>query len=183
MPASALIVRVPEAEALAGALRERFDASARVGVPAHITLVYPFVEAERIDAAVLAHIRTALEGALAFDFTLTRADRFPATAWLAPEPAAPFIALIERLVAAFPAFPPFGGEFADIVPHLTVAHGDADDAAHVHARLTEALRAQGPVRSRCREVVLFEPIGGRWSERQAFALVDASGTGSDTANA
>ena len=48
MPASALIVRVPEAEAeaLAGALRERFDASARVGLPAHITLVCPFVEVD-----------------------------------------------------------------------------------------------------------------------------------------
>ena len=92
MPASALIVRVPEAEALAGALRERFHAWARMGVPAHITLVYPFVEAERIDAAVLDHLRTALEGALAFDFALTRADRFPATAWLAPEPATPEVA-------------------------------------------------------------------------------------------
>ena len=46
MPASALIVRVPEAEALTGALRERLDASARVGVPAHIKLVYPFVEVD-----------------------------------------------------------------------------------------------------------------------------------------
>ncbi|MEO6407356.1 MAG: 2'-5' RNA ligase family protein, partial [Burkholderiaceae bacterium] len=75
MPASALIVRVPEVEALVGGLRERFDASARLGVPAHITLVYPFVEAERIDAALLVHIRTALEGAAAFDFALTRAER------------------------------------------------------------------------------------------------------------
>lgn len=176
MAASALIVRVPEAEALVGGLRKRFDASARLGVPAHITLVYPFAEAEGIDAALLAHLKAALDGARAFDFALARADRFPASAWLAPEPAAPFIALIERLVAAFPAFPPFGGEFAAIVPHLTVAHGDADDAALVHARLVKALAAHGPVRSRCREVVLFEAVGGRWSERQAFALIDAAGT-------
>ena len=170
MPASALIVQVPEAQALVGGLRERFDASARLGVPAHITLVYPFVEAERIDAALLGHIRTALEGASAFDFALTRAERFPATAWLAPEPVAPFMALIERLVGAFPAFPPFGGEFANIVPHLTVAHGDPAEAALAHRQLVQGLAAHGAVRARCRGVTLMAQVDGRWRERQGFAL-------------
>ena len=36
---SALIIAVPEAEPLVKAWRERFDYSAGVGVPAHITLL------------------------------------------------------------------------------------------------------------------------------------------------
>ena len=172
MSASALIVRIPEAEGLVGALRERHDASARLGVPAHVTLVYPFVENERIDAALLAHVASALEGVAAFDFVLARAGRFAATAYLAPEPAPPFIALIERLVGAFPAFPPFGGQFAAIVPHITAAHGNPADAALAHRELTQQLAAQGPVRARCREVTLMEQVDGRWRARQAFALAE-----------
>lgn len=40
--------------------------------------------------------------------------------WLAPEPAEPFRALTEAVVEAFPGFPPYGGAFAEVVPHLTV---------------------------------------------------------------
>lgn len=39
---SALVVLVPEAEALVKSFRDRHDPSAAAGVPAHITLLYPF---------------------------------------------------------------------------------------------------------------------------------------------
>lgn len=50
---SALIVRVPEAEPLVGTFRDRFDPVARLGVPAHITLLYPFEPPADIDVQVL----------------------------------------------------------------------------------------------------------------------------------
>ena len=45
---SALIIAVPEAEPLVKALRERFDWSAAQGVPAHITILYPFIPPEKL---------------------------------------------------------------------------------------------------------------------------------------
>lgn len=123
VPQTGFIVRVPQAEARVAGLRERFDASAALGVPAHITLLFPFMAPEAIDDAVRQGIRDALAGAACF----------PATAYLAPEPAAPFIDLTERLMHHFPAYPPFGGEFASVIPHLTVAHGDAALAELAHA--------------------------------------------------
>ena len=63
MSHTAFIVRVPQAEALVGDLRARFDACAALGVPVHITVLFPFMAAERIDAGVLQGIRTALDGA------------------------------------------------------------------------------------------------------------------------
>ena len=41
--------------------------------------------------------------------------------YLAPEPAEPFGALTEAFAAAWPEYPPYGGSFTDVVPHLTVA--------------------------------------------------------------
>src|SRR3989442_4426406 len=84
---SAFIVRVPEAESRVGALRERFDASVKLGVPAHITVLVPFMSPERISAEVLAEAQAALNEVPAFPFALTSVARFPATAYLAPEPA------------------------------------------------------------------------------------------------
>ena len=42
MSATALIVVVPEAEPLVGAVRLRHDESARLGAPAHITVLFRF---------------------------------------------------------------------------------------------------------------------------------------------
>jgi hypothetical protein len=50
MAESAFIVRVPEAEPHVAHLRERFDPMALLGVPAHITLLYPFLSPEQIAA-------------------------------------------------------------------------------------------------------------------------------------
>jgi len=164
------IVRVPQAELQVAGLRDRFDTSAALGVPAHITLLFPFMPPEAVDGAVLQGIRDALAGACAFDFVLASAARFPATAYLAPEPAAPFVELTERLARRFPDYPPFGGEFASVIPHLTVAHGDAALAEAAHAELVQGLAAHGAIHGRCDAVVLLENSAGRWREMHAFTL-------------
>jgi len=170
MGASGLIVRVPPAQALVDDLRLRYDEAARLGVPAHITVLFPFVPPERVDAAVLARVRQALAAIRAFDFTLTSVRRFPATAYLAPDPPAPFVALTEALVREFPEHPPFGGEFDSVIPHLTVAHGDADGATAVERELAARLAAHGPVRARCVAVDLYENATGRWRPMHRFEL-------------
>src|ERR1700761_7063123 len=48
---SALLIRVPAAEPAVGAHRARLDASARDGVPAHLTVLYPFLPPAQIDDA------------------------------------------------------------------------------------------------------------------------------------
>ncbi len=46
---TALALQVPEAEELVQEHRMRYEPSAALGVPAHITLLSPFVEPEAID--------------------------------------------------------------------------------------------------------------------------------------
>jgi hypothetical protein len=98
MAASALIVRVPEAEACVGSLRQRFDPSARDGVPAHISVLVPFMSPELIDSAVLRSLERALSATPPFAFSLSRVGRFVATAYLAPDPGEPFVRLTENVV-------------------------------------------------------------------------------------
>ena len=60
-PRSGLIIEVPEAEPAVRWHRERLDANAPLGIPAHITVLFPFMPPEMIDAAA----RTRLEGLFA----------------------------------------------------------------------------------------------------------------------
>ena len=45
---SALIVTVPEADQIVARFREQLDSGAALGVPAHVTILYPFMPAKLI---------------------------------------------------------------------------------------------------------------------------------------
>lgn len=132
-----------------------------VGIPAHITLLYPFLRARTIDHEIEDALESLLREIPAFDFTLADVGRFPGVVYLAPEPAAPFTALVQALVDRWPDHRPYGGVFAEIVPHLTVAYGET-----VPSGLSERL----PVKARADEVWLMSRTGGRWVRRASFPL-------------
>ena len=105
---TALVVFVPEAEALVAPWRRLHDPSCAVGVPAHVTLLYPFRPPERLDAALHRELAELFGQSSAFDFRLTHLARFPGVLYLAPEPAAPLVALTRTLLAHFPDTSPYG---------------------------------------------------------------------------
>jgi 2'-5' RNA ligase len=165
---SAFAVNVPEAEPYVADLRRRFDRSAAVGVPAHVTILYPFMPPEQLDESVLARARAAIARVRAFRFRLTGVAHFPAATYLVPEPGSPFVALTRGLAAEFPRYPPYGGQYDGSVPHLTVAQGDYD-RAFVERTVGEALPAQG-VDAMCSDVVLIENSSGLWKPMHSFPL-------------
>lgn len=172
MRRTALVVAVPEAEPLVEGWRRRYADGAR-GVPAHVTLLFPFVPADRVDDGLLRDLEALLGAQRAFRFSLVRVGRFPEHAWLAPEPAAPFVALTRLLVERFPTYQPYGGQLAldELVPHLTVVTGGAELQDEVEAALTPRL----PVAAEARQVTLLvENDRGRWRAGPVFALGAAS---------
>lgn len=170
MPITAFAVRVPSAEGLVSELRKRYDPTVKLGVPAHISILVPFMDPARVTPAVLAKAQKALMEIPSFEFTLDQVRRFPTTAYLAPEPPSPFVALTAALVRAFPEFPPYGGEHTEVIPHLTVAHGDAESASSAALELEEKLRESGRIETTCASVVLLENSTGEWRELHVFEL-------------
>lgn len=174
MAISAFVVKVPSAEPLVGDLRERFDATTKLGVPAHITVLVPFMDPQHITPAVLERAQHALNEVAAFSFSLGMVARFPTTAYLAPEPPEPFTAMTRALVEVFPDFQPYGGEHQGLIPHLTVAHGEPFEADAAAAELQGRLDAGGIVEACCTSVVLIENSTGRWEELHVFQLPPAA---------
>ena len=167
---SALVVLVPEAERVVGRWRAELDSSASLGVPAHITLLYPFAAADSITDELIDEVGTTIRGFGSFPYRLDAARWFDdSVMWLAPNPAAPFAALTRMLMRAFPRFPPYGGAFGDdVVPHLTIG-----DRAPVE-RLEEAARSVSrllPIDARADEVALLVRGGStKWRVAGAVPL-------------
>lgn len=170
-PESALVVLVPEAEGLVGPFRARHDAAAVAGMPAHVTLLYPFKPPHEIDAEVRSALRRDFAQFAPFAFTLAALRRFPGTLYLAPEPEEPFRALTLAIWRRFPETPPYGGVHPTIVPHLTVAQ-PADEAQFdpIAEAFTATARRTPPIRAKASEVVLMDTSAGRWERRASFAL-------------
>jgi 2'-5' RNA ligase len=170
---SAFAVNVPEAEPLVAALRERFDPSAKLGVPAHITILYPFLPPEQVGEEVLVKVRRALARGSEFSFRLSSVRQFPTATYLAPEPSKPFVQLTENLVSEFPTYLPYGGQYDGIVPHLTVAQGEHPRDL-VETELRKTLPPRG-IEASCKEVVLIENSSGIWKPMHFFGLPTPGG--------
>ncbi len=167
---SALLVAVPEAAAVVEPWLER-TASAKPsqGVPAHVTVLFPFVPADEVDDALLEGLNALFVRMQPFDFELIACRRFPAVLYLAPEPAEPFVTMTEAVAAAYPDFPPYEGVFDSIVPHLTVAEG----LPTILNRAEGEVRPRLPVRGEAHEVLLLEevePEHVRWQVRARIPL-------------
>lgn len=169
---SALVVLVPEAEPLVSPYRERFDASAAAGLGAHITLLYPFVEPEKIGESDLDSLAECFRGFSPIAFSLTKIRQFFAqTLYLAPDPDEPFRQLTMAIWRRFPDQPPYGGAWPDIVPHLSIGRfGDQAAMDQVAADLATALEQAPPIRARAGTVALIENTAGRWIARHTYTL-------------
>ena len=57
---AALVILIPEADELVGSFRERNDSAVKLGMPAHITINYPFNAYSKDKPEVLDELRTLL---------------------------------------------------------------------------------------------------------------------------
>jgi 2'-5' RNA ligase len=169
---SALVVLVPEAEAVARPFRDRYDASAAAGVPAHITLLYPFKAPDEIDDITLVKLRDCFAGYEPIQFSLRTIQRFHAEVlYLAPEPDEPFRQLTLSIWNLFPETPPYGGKWPDVIPHLSVARvTDEAQLTTIADDFAKAAQGKLPIHAIAYKVALMEKRSGRWSVRAMFSL-------------
>lgn len=163
-----MLAVVKEAEPVVGRWRWRFDSSASAGVPAHVTVLVPFLDIDRIDAAVIDELRVMFGGHSPVTVRFEECGRFPDVLYLAPTPDQPFRALTEAVAARWPEAPPYGGQFAEVVPHLTVAHRQP---AHVLDETEAALTVRLPIIADVGSVSLYVSDGCGWRSRAEFPLV------------
>ena len=174
------VVVVVDIPALGAIHRDSYPVFAELGIPLHVPLLYPFVAPAELDEA-LPPLRALLARHERFEFSLTNLRTFPGAVWVAPEPAAPFRALTEAIYAAFPESPPYGGEFAEVIPHMTLAEAEEAALESTLARLRPRVDPLLPVKVAADEAtVLAEQEDGQWIVAARLPLVTAVTSSTDS---
>lgn len=167
-PETVLVVPVLDAEPAVGAwlgsTKVDFD-----GVPLHVSVMCPFLPARSVRRADEQRIAELAADVAPFDFALTHLGTFPGVHYLAPEPAAPFVAITEAIQRRWPSCQPYRGAYDSVIPHVTVAFGD-DPPADL-ADLERAL----PIVTRASELWLLEQTARGWLTRWRIPLGSRSG--------
>ena len=162
---SALLILVPAADDLVGESRHASSDAGSNELPPHITVLYPFVPASRIDDALERDVAAVAEGFPPFSFRLAHVGRFPDVVYLVPEPAAPFIDLTKTFAAYWPEHPPYGGTYDEPIPHMTVVDvPERQDAP-------QAIERHLPIEAAAAELALMvEGDDGTWRVLRQFPL-------------
>lgn len=132
--ATSLIAPVPEAGPAVDRWRNRHDPWARRGVPAHVTLLGPFLPPHRLGDEVLAELAHVAGAWPEPRAELARVEQLPGAISLLPDDPEPFRRLTDDLLACWPELAPDARTGRARPHHLTVAC--SDDAA-----LLEEIRA------------------------------------------
>ncbi|MBP6730104.1 MAG: 2'-5' RNA ligase family protein [Microthrixaceae bacterium] len=176
MPQSALIMEVPWAEPVVGPWRRAHDAISHRGVPAHITILYPFRAPDVLDDTVNATLASLAASVPAWDLSLVEVDAFPDAVWLRPEPDDHLHALADSVWAAFPDCPPHGGQFPALRPHVTVGQDpDPERIDLLRRRAAEELATMLPVTGRVDGLSLFvSGEAGEWARCTVFPFASGA---------
>lgn len=165
-PSSAIVVRVVLPPALER-IRLDFDRSAALGVPAHVTILYPWQPAAALSTAAREELRGIVRQTRTFGVRFARVGRWPGVAYLEPEPAEPFATLTARITDRYPEFPPYAGTIAEVIPHLTLVENTEGPLDEVAIQAVQHLPFERVVRS---VEVLVEGTDGRWRARWRLPL-------------
>jgi 2'-5' RNA ligase len=140
-------------------VRQEWDYAAQVGIGPHVTVLFPFLPVADLAPPIRAEL-AAIAGAVpAFEVRFERVRRFPDVVWVEPEPAEPFAALTAAVVSRWPAYPPYGGRFETVIPHLTIVESDSAPLDAVE----QVARRSTPFPGQARRLELWrQDPTGRW---------------------
>lgn len=150
------------------AWRRRLDPAQVRGIPAHVTVLFPFVHPTDLSTDILNVLKKYFSGVSAFNVTFDSMAWFDdRVVYLQPKPIRQFRMMTKQLRRVFPLCLPYGGKYAEPIPHLTLGDGAPLES------LLEAERAvcgNLPIETQVKEAWLMKGgMGPRsWSLRQSF---------------
>jgi 2'-5' RNA ligase len=167
---TAIVVAIPELAPVIDVIRCVHTTAGADGIPAHVTLLYPFLDSDLVTPALVERAAAAIDRFAPFDVSLADFRYFdgsPSILYLAPAPAQPFVEMTAALAAAFPEYPPYGGVHSEVIPHVTVAEGDREQLRAFERELAPGL----PIDARVDEARLFQrDAADRWQPRERLPL-------------
>jgi hypothetical protein len=143
-----------------------------LGVPAHVTILYPFIPPQEITEVELNALRTVFQPFSPFVAGFSEIIEDFEMLYLAPEPKSTFVSLTKAMIRAFPGYLPYQGAYDEILPHLSVAlPDDPADLEQIVEEFREAAQAKMPFSAQITHVALMDSLSGSWKIREKFPLL------------
>lgn len=158
------MVPVPAADGLLTSISSRYPGAVRTGVPAHVSVLYPFLPADMLTEQVISTLRELFDCASTISVKFDECRRRENFVYLLPDPIDPLEALIRRATQRWPDVVPYGGKY-EAKPHLTVAMRTSDDTA---AAIERDVAVELPISTELHEAWLVIYSGGQWTLRERF---------------
>jgi 2'-5' RNA ligase len=126
------IVLPPRLQAHVVALHRQYQLAKPMNVPAHFTVLHPFVHYELLGEGV-SRLRRVCAELSPFEIVADGYGTFPGVVYLAARDPEPIRVASRALCAEFPECPLYGGEFGpELSPHATIVEGDIDAQELLH---------------------------------------------------
>ncbi len=136
---SGIIIPVPAFDAFLEEWRAKIGGVPPAGVPAHVTLLYPFINPIAC-APVIDEVRSFFASVEPFEFELSEIGWFgERVVFVRPKPAETFVELTKMLADRWTQCVPYGGKHAEPVPHLTLAIEGSEADMRAIGRAAEEL--------------------------------------------
>ncbi len=152
---SGLVIPVPAADALLASVAARHPGAVREGVPAHVSLLYPFVAAGELDERVTSALGELLAEQAPMPVEFVECYHRGGFVALRPDPIDGLTELVGKARRRWPDVVPYEGIYGDVEPHLTVAMCSSEEMAVV---IEQEVTAELPISAELREawLVVFE---------------------------
>jgi hypothetical protein len=159
-----LVIPVPAADGLLASVGARHPGTVREGVPAHVSLLYPFVAAAELDEQVISALSELFAEQVPIPVEFGKCYRHDGFVALHPEPIDGLARLLSETRRRWPDVVPYEGLYGDVEPHVTVAMRASEEVA---VTIEQEVTAELPFSAELGEawLVAFE---GRWSLRGRF---------------
>jgi 2'-5' RNA ligase len=164
------VLVLDDARAQLEPVREEFHAdSVAIGIPLHVTLLYPFAPPNKVDEVALTDLFVKFD---AFTLTLRGVATWPLVVYAIPEPREQLLAMMHALFDQYPEYPPYDGEIAEPEPHATLSElAPTESIEEVAAAIRAKTESFFPITCEVRDVALLEEDeADRWRERRRFPL-------------
>ena len=166
---SAVIVPIVPPARLAS-LRDAGDRMAAHGVPAHVTVLFPFLAVDALTPMARSTIARLAAKSPPFVARFSRVERRQEMVWLVPASQRPFLDLTDAVAALWPDYPPYEGVHERLIAHLTLV--ETTDRQTRDAAWAEAVEV-GPFDVAVHEhTVITETESGNWRTRWRLPMGD-----------
>jgi 2'-5' RNA ligase len=163
---SALVFLVPEVEPAVRFWRSAHDPSAAEGMPAHMTVLYPFIAEGDLREGTLNELKAICDKWQPIEVEFAEFGHFPGVLWLNPD-SVHCLDFITSIRQGFPQCLPYGRSDLEVIPHLTITDGASEQ---IEEQAQAEIAPHLPLKAVLASVALMAFDGKNWVCRREFFL-------------